>query len=262
MRPFFFGSSEKPLFGIYHPPAPGSERRGNAVICYPFGREYIRAHRAMRELAQGLAQSGFHTLRFDYYGSGDSAGNSEEADIDQWLGNIVLAVDEATALGGSDETTLVGLRLGAALAATVGSRMERLSKLVLWDPVVRGRDYIRELVQTQQIWMQAHPILHGEEAGANGHVLGFPLTKSLRDAVARIDLLQIPACPARNTLIVSSTGSADARQLCRAFERLTPTDYREIPAAEVWLRQENVNQAVVPLQTIRAISSWLAETPP
>jgi alpha-beta hydrolase superfamily lysophospholipase len=216
----------------------------------------------MRELAHGLAQSGFHTLRFDYYGSGDSAGRSEDADIDQWIEDTVLAIDEVTALGGGDETALIGLRLGAALAATVGSRMERLSHLVLWDPVIRGSDYIRELIQTQTIWLQAHPTLEVEEAGANPHVLGFPLTKSLRDAVESIDLFQLPACPARSTLILSSTGSTDSRDLHQVLKRLTPTDYREIPAQEVWLRQENVNQAVVPLQTIRAISAWLAETRP
>src|SRR5262245_3688452 len=94
MKPFFFGSSAQPLFGVYHPPAGSAPTREGVVLCGPFGREYLRAHRALRELAHRLAASGFHVLRFDYSGSGDSSGDGEDADAARWVSDIGAAVDE------------------------------------------------------------------------------------------------------------------------------------------------------------------------
>ena len=48
-------------------------RQSAIVLCQPLGHGYLRAHRAFRNLAVSLASQGFHVLRFDYYGCGDSA---------------------------------------------------------------------------------------------------------------------------------------------------------------------------------------------
>ena len=45
------------------------------MLCYPWGSEYIYAHRSLRLLAQRRAAAGIHTLRFDYFGTGDSDGD-------------------------------------------------------------------------------------------------------------------------------------------------------------------------------------------
>jgi len=39
-----------------------------------------------------LANVGFHVLRFDYYGCGDSSGDSEQGEIRQWLIDILTAL--------------------------------------------------------------------------------------------------------------------------------------------------------------------------
>ena len=64
------------------------------VLCYPWGSEYIHAHRALRQLATRLSMAGFHTLRFDYFGTGDSAGEMEDADLGVWEDDIETAIEE------------------------------------------------------------------------------------------------------------------------------------------------------------------------
>ena len=55
MIPMYFGRSEAPLYGVYHAPVDFDSRQA-AVFCYPFGQEYMRAHRAYRQLATRLTE--------------------------------------------------------------------------------------------------------------------------------------------------------------------------------------------------------------
>ena len=75
IEPFYFGTSSKPLFGCYHVPQSALRRDCGVLFCAPMGSEYVRFHRAYRQLADRLAKAGFPVLRFDFYGCGDSSGD-------------------------------------------------------------------------------------------------------------------------------------------------------------------------------------------
>ena len=62
MNPFFFGTSEKQLFGVYHPPELREVSNAAVVLCPAFGHEYIAAHNSIHSLAAQLSRAGFHTL--------------------------------------------------------------------------------------------------------------------------------------------------------------------------------------------------------
>jgi len=113
------------------------------VLCRPIGLEALSSCRAYRCLAEQLACAGLVTLRFDYTGTGDSAGDTaDEVTIATWLSDITAAVDFVRQTGVSC-VGLIGLRLGAMLAvkAATGNDIETL---VLWDPCETGRGFLRE----------------------------------------------------------------------------------------------------------------------
>src|SRR5919201_1417748 len=87
------------------------------VLCYPGPQEYNVAHLAFRKLAGLLARRGWHVLRFDYRGTGDSAGASDEGDPTLWIQDLRAAVAELKDIAGISAVSVVGLRLGAAVAA-------------------------------------------------------------------------------------------------------------------------------------------------
>jgi pimeloyl-ACP methyl ester carboxylesterase len=129
------------LFGLYEPAFSGGAVERAAVLCQPFGSEYVLAHRSMRQLAVRLARAGFHTLRFDYFGTGDAAGETAECDLDGWEADVEMATDELRDIVGISRITLIGLRLGATLAARVAARRASdFEALVLWDPIIAGTD--------------------------------------------------------------------------------------------------------------------------
>src|SRR5690349_12729915 len=86
--PRFFGSRERPLFAWHHRASSG-RRDAVIVLCPPLGYEYMSAYRTWRLLAERLAALGFDVLRFDYDGTGNSAGVYEDpCRVDAWKRSI------------------------------------------------------------------------------------------------------------------------------------------------------------------------------
>jgi alpha-beta hydrolase superfamily lysophospholipase len=147
MIPFFFGASKRRLYGVYDAPAGGISPRG-VVICYPLGAEYYYAHRACRSLARQLAGTGVHALRFDYPGTGDSAAETDEVRVDDWVEDVGWAVSELKEMADLETVTLVGLRVGAALAAMVAGGNQDVEQIALWDPISNPVEYVSQLSLT------------------------------------------------------------------------------------------------------------------
>ena len=201
MNPFFFGSSQQPLYGVYHPSKARVPRRTGVVLCYPLWQEYMRAHRAFRQLAMLLSKAGFPVLRFDYFATGDSGGAGEEGDVTRWVTDIGMAIDELKDMASVPRVSLVGLRVGAALAAAAAVRRSDLDQVLLWDPVISGARFVEQV-------MARHGVATTNAANGNGTgtvgVDGFPLTETMRRGLQGIDLLETSAPNARELVVVVS----------------------------------------------------------
>lgn len=135
MIAMLIGDAERPLHAVFTA-ASGKRGRRAAVFCPAFGSEFERTHRAGRLLAQRLSANGYDTLRFDYYGTGDSAGEDHEFNAEGAVDDALTAIDEARDLSGARRVTLIGMRAGAAVALRAAARARSVDRLVLWDPVV------------------------------------------------------------------------------------------------------------------------------
>jgi uncharacterized protein len=184
----FFGSSSRQLFGAYRPPAHGVASRGAALLCPPWGQEYLVSHRIFRRLAVRLSESGYHVLRFDYYGTGDSAGEREEGDLQSWYDDATVALDELRDMSGCAAVATFGIRLGAVVAWHLATTRSDVHSTVLWDPVVHGEDYVRELVAAQaeaDRWLLT-PVRRETSRDRAQDLLGFPLTVAMRTSIEAV----------------------------------------------------------------------------
>ena len=259
MKPFFFGDPDKSLFGVYSAPGEHSPRSSAFVLCYPFGPEYVRAHRALRELSHDLTLGGHHALRFDYFGCGDSSGASDEGTVEQWLLDIALAVEELRESSGMARVSLLGLRFGATLAAVAASRNPAIDRLVLWDPIVSGADYLNELARRNRHFMEGRARPRGWVlSDPPEEVLGAPLPPSLRSSIAELDLLRLTRPPAKRVLLISTEEKQGLAELGEHLVRLgTPTDREHVPSPPLWLKQDQVDKTLVPQAVIQRIGDWL-----
>ena len=145
MHCYFFGSTASQLYGAYHPPPITKDKLIGVLICSPAGHEYLRSHWALRQLAVRLSGEGYHVLRFDYFGTGDSAGSTAEGDPEQWIADIQTAAEELRDISGVRRINLIGLRLGASLALEASENIKSVNKIILWDPLISGYDFILQL---------------------------------------------------------------------------------------------------------------------
>jgi pimeloyl-ACP methyl ester carboxylesterase len=124
---------------MLHWPAASACSEG-LVCCYPFGEERKCSARTMTRAARRLCQRGYHVLRFDYFGTGESDGYMEQASIERWMQDIHRAINHVRERTKVSQVGLLGVRFGATLAALYDRAP--LSSLVLWAPLASGRECI------------------------------------------------------------------------------------------------------------------------
>lgn len=142
MEPYFFGNGGNQLYGAFHKPS-GSGEHG-VVLAYPGPQEYMQSHYAFRLLANQLAREGCAVLRFDWRGTGDSAGDAKNITFQQFREDLQWAAQELMDVSGARRISVVGFRLGANIAASTPLR-QPLEQLILWEPIQCGSTYLAEL---------------------------------------------------------------------------------------------------------------------
>jgi len=187
MRPVAFDG----CFGWLHEAMGHDDTRVGVVLCSPFGYDALCAHRGWRELADALALRGMPALRFDYPGTGDSAGVEQDPDrFDAWLGSIEAAAAFLRARTGVQRFVLCGLRLGAALAALAARRIGGVEGIAMIAPVTSGRAYIRELELQHQTWLTTPDGMESVREADDGSVgaYGFRLHGDTLDRLRALDV--------------------------------------------------------------------------
>lgn len=231
------------------------------VLCYPAAHEYIRCHRAFRQLAVRLGRNGFCVLRFDYFGCGDSEGAYEQTRLADWLGDITSAADELQTH--RSRVNLVGKRLGATLGAMAAADRGGVQRMILWDPVVNGQTYLDGLWAYHQKHMRELEV-DGHLANGGGAVegdvadlVGYPLAAAMKADLLSLDLLQLQRAPAQELLILQSgSDQAENDRLAIHLRRLgVRVEVQSIPGQCLWMQAPY--QAMVPHQTLQTAVSWL-----
>lgn len=258
--PGFFGPPGRRLFGCSHPPRDGSERELAAVLCNPLGLEYAYSHRAFLHLASRLAAQGFYVGRFEYFGTGDSGGDDDDASLSGWTDDISTAIDETRRGTQRRHIALIGLRLGAALALQAAVKRGDVLNLVLWDPIVDGRAYLEQMkVQHQErLWghfFERPAVQQSNERPAE--LLGLKMNDRLIDELTALDLLAIETKPARSVLVFDSRGDATVERLCDHLRSLeADVAYEHVPGFSIWT--EDPDKGLVPHQALQSIVNWMS----
>jgi pimeloyl-ACP methyl ester carboxylesterase len=256
----YFRQAEKPLFGCFNGPRAGRARATGIVICQPIGHEYVNSHRALRQLAVRLAAVGFPVLRFDYFGCGDSSGEAVEGRTTQWIHDLGEAISEITRRSKVTNVCLVGLRLGASIAL-LGSQHSRISTLVLWDPVVKGRAYLESVISLNQQLLRFRP-KPGKQRRPDWpkDIIGFPLPRELYDEIDQLDLLAVPTQSAARVLIVETETNPDCVALKSHLERSGGSVTLErLESPPIWV--PTVNGGLhVPMNVLQSVADWVGRT--
>ena len=236
------------------------------VICNPFGQEAIRCHRLLRVLADRLSRDGFHVLRFDYFSTGDSDGDDTEGTLETFINDVGLADAEARARSGCTCCSWFGLRLGASVAALATSRVAiEPQRLVLWDPIIHGSDYIDELHAANIAagsasygarWLIEARLRKMVAGASSNEALGFPLSPQLRDQIGAISPDAYTSIRASKiTILCGKTSNFQNEFALLRFERQVRLNIKPVNSEIVWTTNEAMNSAIVPANILQEIIS-------
>ncbi len=179
------------------------------ILCSPHGFEELCARKSWRALADKLAAAGMPTLRFDYDGTADSDGSSEDPGrVDAWRASIREAIVWLENNLGVSEVVLVGLRAGALLAAIEAEKHGNIAGLGLLAPVQSGRQYVRELKGLARIMSPPNSHLVKERETRPGiDVCGFEERPETLADLEALNLASFERQPARDVLLLSQKGA-------------------------------------------------------
>lgn len=269
--PVNFGDPARRLTGIYHSPESSGEKGACALLCNPFGQEAIRSHRMLRVLADRLCRNGVFVLRFDYYATGDSAGEDHEGEIEGWIADVRQAHTELVRRSGCTRVSWFGLRLGASLAALASGRVAGPpSQLVLWDPVVDGSSYLADLARAHvesakaswgPRWVIEEGIRRRAMVECETEALGFPLTDTLKRQLREMTSSSFGSIQAARVTLFSSRGAHPVPGPDRAFAASgRDIAVKPIQAEIDWTTNEAMNSSIAPFEDIQNVAAVISES--
>lgn len=141
--PGYFAGPEGALFGIVTPPA--GRPLDTAVVVASggwFGTGMGRNQLIVR-MCRRAAAHGYHAMRFDYHGVGESGGEISQFQADEWFHDDVAVACHAMAESGPSSFVLVGWCFGAAGVLGALDAAPDLRGVVLVSPPMRRPGTIR-----------------------------------------------------------------------------------------------------------------------
>ena len=147
----FFPSGPDRLYAALY--SPKASCRFAVVICPSWGAETMALLQWYHRLAHDLARAGIASMVPHWPGTEDSEGDASAATFDRLVASVVDARSILADRSGSDRVGLVGVRVGAAVAA-LAAPVVGASRLVLTQPVFDvGAHFERE----EASWRRVRP---------------------------------------------------------------------------------------------------------
>lgn len=140
-QPVFFPAGGDMLFGIHTRPT-GEDRRVGIVLVQGGDTVNVSMHRnalAVR-LSRELAAEGYHTLRFDYHGLGESTGQITRLHLHHPFTDDVEGAAAYLRGQGLDDLVLVGACFGSRTALSAAPAVEGVRAVLMATPPSAGYD--------------------------------------------------------------------------------------------------------------------------
>ena len=264
-KPLLFGNSERELFGFFHAAANAQTSPASVLLCAPFGQEMIRAQRTFKVLAERLARAGYPTLRFDYFGSGDSGGEDTQISMPGIGTDIVVADRKLRELAGSNPVIWLGLGLGATAAwreAATASRPP--DHLLLWDPILNGQTYLDTLTHRHDVFLDqsfGFPSPNIPREKSFKEAIGFAVSKDFEGELMSLTPQTLPALPSSVSvdLVVPGDKPELAAIIAHCDKIAQPIRHTELANEIDWIVETIESGAIVPAKALQRLIKLVKE---
>ncbi len=217
--PVAFSSQGRQLVGIWHT----SRSKKIVLLCHGFTGSKVESKRIFVETGRIFSAESIDAFRFDFFGSGDSAGEFADSSISTNLVNLQDAVAWARQQG-YEKIAVLGLSMGGA-AAILSAADLPIDALVTWSAVPDMRKLFSSLMPNWQDKAHSTEMLEYE---------GWLIHRGFWEDALRYDIQQAFTRLTLPKLVIQ--GTADSEVFIDGFHSfrdraLPPCDFMEIPGA-------------------------------
>lgn len=247
-EPLLIDGSVPSLKGFYFPPAAGVTERLPFLVVPGFAEEMNRCRAMVRAQVERLRALGHGVMVLDPIGTGDSPGEFVEASLASWLTDLRAGVAWLRSRH-QGCAGLLGVRLGALLALHLAAEDAGLNHLLLWQPVMSGKNHWTQFLRIRiAAEMQVPDGARSTEAlrklsrdglpvEASGYAVGPALAQGLDD------------------LVVPPVASWKGRRMAW-FEVLGTADLPVPPAQQAAVEKLRAAGAEIDLHTVQGPAFW------
>lgn len=267
-KSFFMDAAEGQRFCLLHTPPKNQTVHTSLVYIHPFAEEMNASRRMAAVQARAFAHAGCAVLQMDFKGCGDSSGHFEDASWTDWTSDVEMArqwmCDQYTV-----PLWLWGLRSGCLLAAQVSQLPDQPSQpspLLLWQPVLSGRQHLHQFLRLHvasgiargQCSTGTAPLAKMLEQGHMVEVAGYCLAPSLAQGLALAHLDNIrPGTEIISFELGSPVGQSISPALAAQMQRWQSIGCRvhahAIEGDAFWQMQESSSCTALVEATLHAV---------
>lgn len=186
-QPHWLGDPQRYLYAVLHRAAVPGARLG-VLLVPPLFHEQPRSRRLLAEVAAGLAALGLPSMRFDFFGTADSAGRSDQLDFDSMCLDLDIAAQALQAESGVTQVAVLAWRAAALPVARWVRDGAAPALVVLWEPVLDGAQWLRELEREDAVercspdrYRVLRPLA---DAAGDQQLMGVAVSQRLRGDIA------------------------------------------------------------------------------
>ncbi len=253
--PIVFDSKGQQVVGMLHLPE-GRGRFPAALLLHGFTATKTENHRMFVKLSRQLADHGIASLRFDFRGSGDSAGDSEELTIRSEVADALEAIEFLANHKriNSRCLALIGMSMGGTIAAHVVAREKsRVKSLVLWAPVAEGAGILDDLSTPDAVSSLAETGLTDHE----GNLVGVAFVRQFADMKPLREVVK-SNCPV--LIVHGSKDETVPADHADAYERTLQAHKRVVRKVIIPGADHTFNKHIWERRVLTETVDWLGET--
>lgn len=258
ITPLYFGPTNRLCLGWFHDvPTTLRPRDAGLLICPPFGYEAVCAHRSLRRFAISAARAGIPAFRFDYDGTGDSAGSHRDPwRLQAWTESTRCAIEELKERSGVRSVFLLGIRLGATIGALAGTGRDDVSGLIAVVPVWSGRAWLREARALEAAMGLPGPPPAASALDIVQEIAGYGVTDETRSELEALDLTRISDPPAAEVLLLDRDDMLTSNKWANHL-RSVGVCVQQGVAVGYALMMRDPHETVPPAAMIHEVTEWL-----
>jgi len=253
--PIVFESKGQQIVGMLHLPD-GNGRFPAALLLHGFTGTRVEPHRMFVKISRALAQHGIASLRFDFRGSGDSAGDFEDMTIRSEVGDALEAIRFLARHKriNSRRLALIGMSMGGAIAAHVVAREKhRIKSLVLLAPVAEGEGILDQLSTPEAVSSLAETGI----TDYDGDLVGVAF---IRQFAEMKPLREVVKCTCPVLLVHGAKDQTVPPQHTEMYEHTLQTHKRVVKKVVIPGADHTFNKHIWESRVITETVDWLGET--